>query len=88
VHLDDASPGEAFLVATEGGVPVVPVAMRGTRSLLRGDQWFARRADLRVVIGSPIPPQGPDWLAALSLRDAARHVLLERTGEPDLDGWA
>ena len=32
----------AFKIAAEAGLPVVPGILRGTRSMLRGDQWFPR----------------------------------------------
>ena len=74
----------AFLVAAEAGVPVVPVAIRGTRSVLRGDQWFPRRGAVAVHVGRPMTPDGQDFAAALRLRDRTRAIILERCGEPDL----
>jgi len=74
----------AFVAAAEAGVPVVPVAIRGTRSILRSDQWFPRRGSIRVTLGHPILPDGTDWAAALRLRDAARAEILRHCGEPDL----
>ena len=74
----------AFVAAAEAGVPVVPVAIQGTRSILRGDARFPHRGALRVTVGKPILPDGTDWAAALKLRDAARAQLLERLHEPDL----
>jgi 1-acyl-sn-glycerol-3-phosphate acyltransferase len=66
----------AFVAAVQAGVPVVPVTLRGTRSLLRSGSWFPRRAALEVHLGAPIPPTGNDWQAAVRLRDAARAVIL------------
>jgi 1-acyl-sn-glycerol-3-phosphate acyltransferase len=74
----------AFVIAAEAGVPVVPVAFRGTRSMLRADGWIYRRGPIRVVFGAPIRPQGRDWTAAVKLRDAARAAILRHSGEPDL----
>lgn len=74
----------AFRVAAETNRPVVPVVIRGTRSVLRGGQWFPRRAPLSVWIGAPIHPKGRNFAAAIALRDEVRHVMLSRTGEPDL----
>jgi 1-acyl-sn-glycerol-3-phosphate acyltransferase len=74
----------AFVAAAEAGVPVVPLAIRGTRGMLRPDQWFPRRGAIRVTVGKPLPPQGADWAAALALRDAARAEILHHCGEPDL----
>ena len=42
----------AFVTAAQAGVPVVPVSVRGTRSVLRGGQWFPRRAAVSVAFGS------------------------------------
>jgi 1-acyl-sn-glycerol-3-phosphate acyltransferase len=74
----------AFVIAAEAGVPVVPVAFRGTRSMLRADGWIFRRGPIRVVFGEPIRPEGRDWAAAVKLRDAAREEILRHCGEPDL----
>jgi 1-acyl-sn-glycerol-3-phosphate acyltransferase len=74
----------AFKVAAEANLPVVPGVLRGVRTLLRGDQWFPRRTAIDVVIEQPIKPAGTDFSAILSLRDAARAVMLKHAGEPDL----
>ncbi len=74
----------AFYVAAQTGVPVVPVAIRGTRSLLRGDEWFPRRGAVAVRVCRPIRPDGTDFAAAARLRDAVRAEILKHCGEPDL----
>ena len=74
----------AFLVAAQAGVPVVPVGIRGTRSILRSDQWFPRRGALRVLIGEPVVSSGNDLAAAATLRAAARQRVLSLCGEPEL----
>jgi 1-acyl-sn-glycerol-3-phosphate acyltransferase len=74
----------AFIAAAEAGVPVVPVTIRGTRSLLRANSWFPHRGAVRVVVAPPILPTGSDWAAAVKLRDAARAGLLAHLREPDL----
>lgn len=74
----------AFRVAAEAGVPVIPLALRGTRSILRGGQWFPRRGAVAVTVAPPIQPAGSDFAAAVALRDAARGELLRLVGEPDL----
>jgi 1-acyl-sn-glycerol-3-phosphate acyltransferase len=75
----------AFQVAAQAGLPVVPGIIRGTRSMLRGEQWFPRRSAIRVEIADPITPSGTDLVAIVRLRDAARAAILARCGEPDLD---
>jgi 1-acyl-sn-glycerol-3-phosphate acyltransferase len=74
----------AFVVAAQAGVPVVPLALRGTRALLRAEQWLPRRGVVRLTFGMPLRPQGTDWTAAVTLRDAARAEILRHCGEPDM----
>jgi len=74
----------AFVVAAQTGVPLVPVTIRGSRSVLRDGSWFARRGAIVVTIAAPLLPQGSDWNAAVALRDAARSEILRHCGEPDL----
>jgi 1-acyl-sn-glycerol-3-phosphate acyltransferase len=74
----------AFVTAAHLDLPILPVALRGTRSILRGDQWFPRHGGVSVRFGAPIPPEGEDFAAALRLRDRARAALLAQCGEPDL----
>jgi 1-acyl-sn-glycerol-3-phosphate acyltransferase len=74
----------AFQVAAQAGVPVVPVALRGVRSVLRDGTWYARRAPVAVTVCAPIAPEGTDWAAAIRLRDRVRAEILQYCGEPDL----
>jgi 1-acyl-sn-glycerol-3-phosphate acyltransferase len=78
----------AFKVASEAGLPVVPGVIRGTRTMLRGDQWFPRWAAIDVSFAEPITSRGRDFAAAVDLRDRARQAILARCGEPDLGGLA
>jgi 1-acyl-sn-glycerol-3-phosphate acyltransferase len=74
----------AFAAAAEAGVPTVPVAVRGTRSILRSDIWFAHRGSVSVEFAAPVASEGSDWHATVELRDRVREVILARLGEPDL----
>ena len=74
----------AFLVAAKTGLPVIPVTLRGTRSVLRDGEWFPRRGTIHVHIGTPLKADGSDFEAAVRLRDAARAVILTQCEEPDL----
>jgi 1-acyl-sn-glycerol-3-phosphate acyltransferase len=76
----------AFVVATQSGVPVVPIAIAGTRALLPDGSWLPKRGPVHVTVGEPVTPSGVDWDAALRLRDAARGHILAHCGEPDLAG--
>src|SRR5208282_1503271 len=74
----------AFKVAAGAGISILPGILSGTRSMLRGEQWFPRRAPLSVDIEEPIKPSGTDFASLLELRDAVRKVVLAKCGEPDL----
>jgi 1-acyl-sn-glycerol-3-phosphate acyltransferase len=74
----------AFAVAAETSLPIVPVALRGTRSILRSDQWRIRRGDITIRIGRALRATDSGFAAAVALRNAARQVILDYCGEPDL----
>ncbi len=73
----------AFVIAASLNLPILPVTLRGTRSILRGGQWFPRTGAVSIWIGNPIFPEGADFTAALRLRDIARAAMLVHCGEPD-----
>lgn len=80
-----------FLAAVQAGVPVVPVTLRGTRSVLRDGSLFPRRGRIRVQVSDPLLPvqagdadNASDWDGAIVLRTAAREEMLRYCGEPDL----
>ena len=74
----------AFKIASEAGLPVYPGVLRGTRSILRGDQWFPRWGSVDIEILNPLQSHGTDFESILRLRDAVREAMLSRCGEPDL----
>ncbi|MBL8384414.1 MAG: AMP-binding protein [Burkholderiales bacterium] len=78
----------AFVAAAGAGAAIVPLALSGTRTVLRDGSWRRRRAGIGLVAGTPIRPAGNDWVAALALRDAARAHILAHCGEPDAGGAA
>lgn len=81
----------AFISAAELNAPIVPVAIRGTRSLLRAKSWLPHRSHITISIGEPVYPQPPDtsnqseWHTAIHLRDVTRQYILLHCDEPDLD---
>jgi len=74
----------AFVTAAELGSSVVPITIRGTRSILRGTQWFPRKGRVSVTVGKPFLPKGRGFEAAIRLRDRARKDILSHCQEPDL----
>jgi acyl carrier protein len=75
----------AFTIAAQAGAAVVPIALRGTRSVLRDQQWLPRPRPIRVTILPALHPKGTEWLDRLSLREAARTAILPHCGEPALE---
>jgi 1-acyl-sn-glycerol-3-phosphate acyltransferase len=74
----------AFLVAADMGLPVVPLALKGTRDVLRSDHWLPRRSPVTITVAAPISASGSGWDSALQLRDAARSKILRHCGESEL----
>jgi 1-acyl-sn-glycerol-3-phosphate acyltransferase len=74
----------AFQVAVQNRLVVVPVALSGTREILRDESWLPRRAAVQITFCAPITATGEGWQAALQLRDATRREILKYCGEPDL----
>jgi 1-acyl-sn-glycerol-3-phosphate acyltransferase len=74
----------AFVTAARAGVPVVPIAVQGTRPILRPGHRFPRHGTIHVVVDAPLQPTGTDWAAAVHLQHAARASILHHCGEPDL----
>jgi 1-acyl-sn-glycerol-3-phosphate acyltransferase len=76
----------AFEVAAAAGVPVIPLTLRGTRSVLRDGQWLLRRAPVSAVVGPPLAaaPADDPFARAVHLRDMAREQIRAHCGESDL----
>jgi 1-acyl-sn-glycerol-3-phosphate acyltransferase len=78
----------AFAAAVAADRPIIPIALRGARTLLRDGQWLPQRGPILVHIGAPIRAAGARnaFEATIQLRDAARRHILAYCGEPDLVG--
>ncbi len=74
----------AFKIAAEADLPVLPGILRGTRVMLRPEQWFPRRAPISLRIEDAVIPTGTDFTAVLRLQQQVREVILAHCGEPDV----
>jgi acyl carrier protein len=81
----------AFVSAVEANLPVIPIAIRGTRSILRSESWFPHRGRITVTIGEAIScadlsdaEKSDNWKAAITLRKLSRKHILRFCGEPDI----
>jgi 1-acyl-sn-glycerol-3-phosphate acyltransferase len=72
----------AFAAAARGGVPVVPVVIRGSRHMLPAERALPRPGRLEVIVKPPVLAEGPDQIGLLLLE--ARRSILADLGEPDL----
>ncbi|MGI9316971.1 MAG: AMP-binding protein [bacterium] len=72
-----------FAIACGTNTQVLPIAIRGTRSILRGEQWFPRRGAVELAVLEPVSPSGQSFEDTLSLRDTVRDKILLSCGEPD-----
>jgi 1-acyl-sn-glycerol-3-phosphate acyltransferase len=75
----------AFMAAAVAGAPVVPVALRGTRRVMRGDWGLPRPGPVSLWVGEPIAPEGTDMASLVRTRARVADAIAARCGEPRLD---
>jgi 1-acyl-sn-glycerol-3-phosphate acyltransferase len=75
----------AFKTAVETGTPVVPLALRGARHVLRDGRRVPRPGPIHLWAGRPIVPEGSGWRAVVDLRDRTAEAIAAHCGEPRLD---
>jgi 1-acyl-sn-glycerol-3-phosphate acyltransferase len=74
-----------FKAAVETGVPVVPLALRGTRAILRAGHMVPRPGPVHLWIGDAVAPDGNGWQAVVALRDRVAADIAAHCPEPRLD---
>lgn len=72
----------AFAAAARGEVPVIPVVIRGSRSMLPASRVLPRPGRLEIIVKPALRPSPS--LPAASLQEAARRSILADLDEPDL----
>lgn len=75
----------AFKVATDTKTPICPIALKGTRGILRAGERLLRPAWITVTIGKALAPRGTEWQDVTQLRNDARAQIAKYCGEPLLD---
>jgi fatty-acyl-CoA synthase len=75
----------AFRAAAAAGVPVVPLALRGTRQMMRGALALPRPSAVSLLVGEPIAPEGTELADLVRLRDRVADAIAASCGEPRLD---
>ena len=74
----------AFVAATRGDMPVVPIAIRGSRYVLPAGRLLPRRGPLTIDILPAVAPGDPEYESSRGLAEAARQRIIAVVGEPDL----
>ena len=82
-HADGIRPFRlgAFKSAADAGCPVIPLAIRGTRKMLRGAQIVPRRGSIAVRIGAPVTGSGDSFRDLVAFRDRVRAIIGAEAGE-------
>ncbi len=75
----------AFRSAVATGTPIVPMALRGTRQMLREGEFMFRRGPISLWIGEPIAPKDEGWDAIIALRNEVADAIATHCGEPRLE---
>lgn len=75
----------AFTIAVDTEKPICPVAIQGTRSILRGDSFLAKPGAIKVTIGTPIIPKQKDWNEIIRIHSLVRGEIAKNCGEPVID---
>lgn len=68
----------AFILASKSGVPIVPVAISGTKDIMRKGSLLIRPANAVIAIGPPIQPSGLNESELRAQTRMAIEALLRR----------
>ena len=74
----------AFVAAIKGDLPVVPIAILGSREMMPACRLLPRKTELIVDILPAIGPGDDDFSSARRLAEASRQSILAVLDEPDL----
>jgi 1-acyl-sn-glycerol-3-phosphate acyltransferase len=73
----------AFVAAIEMGSPVIPVIVKGTRSVMpKGGYLSIYPGDVEIVVKPPIATRGLGYQDRERLRDAVREIIAEEFSRP------
>jgi len=74
-----------FKIAVDTDTPICPVALNGTRYILRDDEKLARPGNVIVTVCDTVQAHGKEWQDVVRLKDQVRSDIAQYCGEPSLD---
>jgi len=74
----------AFVAALKGEMPIVPIAISGSRRMLPSGKLLPRPSDLVIDILPAIAPGDASFESSRKLSEASRQQILAALDEPDL----
>lgn len=75
----------AFKIATENNLPVLPVALSGTREVLRSHEWLLKPNTISVTVGELIYPNENSWQEITRLQSQSRVFIVSHCGESSIE---
>ncbi len=79
----------AFTLAVKKELSIIPIAIEGTRSILRDQSWFIHKGEIKLNIGKAITLKKKQkklsqWDKSLILKEKSRNFILKHCKEPNL----
>ena len=74
----------SFHLAVKAGVPIVPVALRGTRELMPRGSILLRAGTVKAIVGEPIATQGLSDEERATLNERVRAIIEAMLAEKDV----
>ena len=75
----------AFKVAAENNLAVLPVALKGSRNILRAHEWLLKPGVVSVEVGDLIVPENNSWQEIMRLHSLARRFIVTHCGESSIE---
>ena len=75
----------AFKVAADTGIGICPIAIQGTRKILRDEEYLFNPGRVKMILSAPMYAEGKDWSAISRLRMQAHKKIAQDCGESSLD---
>lgn len=75
----------AFKIAAETETPICPIAIKGSRQILRGEERLLKPGPLTVTLNPLVTPIGKTWQDITELKNQIRSIIAKDCGEHSLD---